>query len=1321
MSGSFTDLVLTSTARPGVYTLAADGVTYPIELRPEQDVALGDLLRRAEHVLVGRPDPSGKLAASALLREIGERLWRALMPDTALAEACDAVARRLRQDMPALRLALPDDLATLPWELLCDPDRQGDSAFVARRRPVARLAPGDGDLAPITPPLKVLLLVSAPPDADEDHRVDVESERAAVETATQTAREDGLLHLLVEDIVTVRRVQDALIRFKPHVVHFVGHGGYQDGVGGFLEWEDDTGKTMLMPDARLADLLRGRGIRAVLLHGCETAVADRRSDLSGVAGALVGAGIPAVLAMQAKLTYESSQRASEMFYRALTLGADLALATFEARIALSQANRPDWAVPILRATDAGLAPLLDTAAPRAAPDPSLPRRDFAADIPAPAQVFVGRHKELRELRLMLESAPGRGKVMAVITGPGGIGKSTLASQAVVRYGGRYKAALTLSGRGYQGFDLWLRDIGEFLARHGAPGFLAATLPDPNISVDGKIQAAVDVLNAAGPFLLVVDNVETLQGENRTLRDSDLARFLGRLLTNLRGGRVLVTGRYAVEGLLPDDKFQGSVLPLALDDLSRYETERLMDRLPGLSGLGEAVRDEIVGQFGGLPYVYDLLSSRAAGVNLTALVKDIQDRVTVEKESRAGEEWERVRSRVVEFSALDVVVQQRLSNDERRLLGQLSVFQRPFPLEAMENGLGAKEEQWRALLDWSLLRHDPTEMTYRLHSLTARYAAALLDATQCADMQIQAAEWYLSYLATSHDLADALEAHRLFFAAGDAERAGALANELGETLSRFGLYDLWRELAEQTRTTAGEKTIAAALHQLGVIAQDQGEVAEARRLYGESLAISERLGDQRGRAITLHQLGMIAQHQGEYAEARRLYGESLAIKERLGDQGSRAPTLGQLGVIAQAQGEYAEARRLYGEVLEVFERLGDQRGRATTLHNLGMIAQDQGEYAEARRLYGESLAISERLGDQGGRANTLHQMGTLAGDQGEYGEARRLYGESLAIKERLGDQGGRARTLHGLGMIAQDQGEVAEARRLYGESLSIKERIGDQFGIAFSLGQLGVLAIAQRDYRMALQYTVQALVICERLGLPNRTVALRQLAQIRDEVGEAEFNRLWREVVGGQPPEFAPEAPADREQDLARRLVAFINAPTWNKSQRMVESQPDLLSAEADALLARLAQAQTDEGARQLIEAHRALLARCREVGVAEAFEEVIRAQEARRESRETGEGEAAGGEGETEAGDGLQRLLQDVYLLMTQGTVMQRRTFANQLAQAQTRAQSEASPWADFFGVLVALLRGEAVDASPLVEPFASAWAALQAALNQVGRGGTGE
>ena len=78
------------------------------------------------------------------------------------------------------------------------------------------------------------------------------------------------------------------------------------------------------------------------------------------------------------------------------------------------------------------------------------------------------------------------------------------------------------------------------------------------------------------------------------------------------------------------------------------------------------------------------------------------------------------------------------------------------------------------------------------------------------------------------------------------------------------------------------------------------------------------------------------------------------------------------------------------------------------------------------------------------------------------------------------------------------------------------------------------------------------------------------------------------------------------QQLRQTLSVFIQAETWTASQQVVEAHPELLTGDTDALLAQLlegARAQDDDNAARIFEEHRALLHRCREVGVDGAFAE----------------------------------------------------------------------------------------------------------------------
>ena len=80
----------------------------------------------------------------------------------------------------------------------------------------------------------------------------------------------------------------------------------------------------------------------------------------------------------------------------------------------------------------------------------------------------------------------------------------------------------------------------------------------------------------------------------------------------------------------------------------------------------------------------------------------------------------------------------------------------------------------------------------------------------------------------------------------------------------------------------------------------------------------------------------------------------------------------------------------------------------------------------------------------------------------------------------------------------------------------------------------------------------------------------------------------------------------RKEQFLQTLKAFTTAYSFAEARRILEAHPELLSDEADTMLGELIQftrRQGDNRVVRLFEERRALLRRCREVGVTQAFAE----------------------------------------------------------------------------------------------------------------------
>ena len=121
-----------------------------------------------------------------------------------------------------------------------------------------------------------------------------------------------------------RMLTDALVKLKPHVVHFIGHGRYK-GEAGALAFvrksvSGDT-EAAWLSDTAFADCFGEiTPPRLIFLHACEGARSDSYEAFSGVSLQLVYSRMPAVIAMQYPIPNDVAIAFARSLYRALSEG-----------------------------------------------------------------------------------------------------------------------------------------------------------------------------------------------------------------------------------------------------------------------------------------------------------------------------------------------------------------------------------------------------------------------------------------------------------------------------------------------------------------------------------------------------------------------------------------------------------------------------------------------------------------------------------------------------------------------------------------------------------------------------------------------------------------------------------------------------------------------------------------------------------------------------------------------------------------------------------------------------------------------------------------
>ena len=215
-----------------------------------------------------------------------------------------------------------------------------------------------------------------------------------------------------------------------------------------------------------------------------------------------------------------------------------------------------------------------------------------------------------------------------------------------------------------------------------------------------------------------------------------------------------------------------------------------------------------------------------------------------------------------------------------------------------------------------------------------------------------------------------------------------------------------------------------LAQLGWFFLRQGFYDQARDLLQESIDIFQRLNEQEQIATPRHFLGILANQVGELAEARAQLQASLEIYRKNNNPWGMAWTLSNLAYTsATDEDEFFEATKLIQESLAIYKAIGNKQGIAIALNNLGYILYRQGDYSTAKQLITESLSLRREIGFPRGIAVGLNNLGHVTAALKEYDICKSCYYEALqlattieAVPLTLGALGGLAIPYHSQGKI-----------------------------------------------------------------------------------------------------------------------------------------------------------------------------------------------------------------------------------------------------------------------------------------------------------------
>jgi hypothetical protein len=343
---------------------------------------LKDALSRSESTVVRRKafrDMQEEPEEHISVRAFGNVLFEAAFPDE--IRACyKSSLEKARASGKGLRLRLhieAPDLATLPWEYLYDEERR-KFVCLAKDTPVVRylrIQDEDGTRRKpigVDPPLRILGMVASPTVETGLARLDVEREKRRIEEALTKLGQRERVELVWLEGQTSWALQEAMQRGPWHAFHFIGHGGFDVETNeGFLVFAKEDGREHRIPAPKVATYLTDHlPLRLVVLNACQGAQGSADDILSSTASTLILRGIPAVVAMQYKISDIAAIEFAQGFYGSLANGLPVDAAVAEARKKVNSMDYTvEWGTPVLhmQSSDGRLFDLNAVEPPKAVP------------------------------------------------------------------------------------------------------------------------------------------------------------------------------------------------------------------------------------------------------------------------------------------------------------------------------------------------------------------------------------------------------------------------------------------------------------------------------------------------------------------------------------------------------------------------------------------------------------------------------------------------------------------------------------------------------------------------------------------------------------------------------------------------------------------------------------------------------------------------------------------------------------------------------------------------------------------------------------------
>ncbi|MFH8379216.1 tetratricopeptide repeat protein, partial [Streptomyces cyaneofuscatus] len=306
---------------------------------------------------------------------------------------------------------------------------------------------------------------------------------------------------------------------------------------------------------------------------------------------------------------------------------------------------------------------------------------------------------------------------------------------------------------------------------------------------------------------------------------------------------------------------------------------------------------------------------------------------------------------------------------------------------------------------------------------------------------------------------------------DARNKAAVWNNLGSALQNLRRFDdalhalqNARNLFRQTGDTHGE---AGAWNNLGNVLHNLRRFDDALNAHQTARNLYRQTGDTNGEADAWNNLGTTLKGLRRFEDALRALESARDLDQQTGDTNREAGAWNNLGNVLQELRRFDDALHAHQTARTLFQQTSDTHGEAIAWNNLGNALKGLRRFEDALHALQIARDLYHQTGDTHGEAGAWNNLGGALQNLRRFEDALRALESARDLDQQTGNTHGEATSWNTLGTALKEVRRFEDALHAHQIARDLFQQTGDTNGEASAWNNLGNVLQELRRFEDAL--------------------------------------------------------------------------------------------------------------------------------------------------------------------------------------------------------------------------------------------------------------